>query len=702
MAPQSRSFLKTPIDKLPFQNSTPLFLVCLALILFSNILFSYFQIPLALKIQLVLLGMALPLFLLFQFHGKGKDLFRLETSPAFSGTFWILLAATALFIRFFHLTSLSWPVVDEGIGGYFAARLTQHWDWNLLQGPSQAPRLYTWFQTGIFKLFPSSLFSLRLEPALWSALTLPVAWLAARRLFSRSLSALFLFLLAFGFWPLLLGRYSTQSVFMVFWECLCLWLLARYLGTASPKTKGWQALGLGVGVGIGFYTYLSWPLVALMILAAILFRPKGSDRWTPILLFLLPIAAALLPWIFSINQEYRGYFHHLWNGNWKSGLDRASIASSYFRDLFWGAPGGSFHFGPVWGGLLNPVTTSLFFLGLVPLVQTRRDPRARWFGAALVLFFLPAILTNNFEMMRLCQLTPLLLFVGALGAQFLLSRSGKRGPLLLTILLLGSCSLDLYHLFSAVPRHGRENPAYYGDHKSVEFVKAYRLLNEKAAKEGPGQILLNFNPDPFDQTLFVGTYTFNSAENPGLDTANAKWAAVLTNIHEEALFKKTFPEGNWIWLSEGRGKRDGGFILEMVPVTPQNAARLKRWAEADRSLNDLTYLVMELGLDPDQNQMLAVLDKAYPSFKGDPLLESRFWRIRALHELANDRTEEAILDEQKALERGAPMAHLYNEMGCLLFKEKNVAEAKKAFEKAIQCRPNCTDAAQNLKALTTE
>ncbi len=56
------------------------------------------------------------------------------------------------------------------------------------------------------------------------------------------------------------------------------------------------------------------------------------------------------------------------------------------------------------------------------------------------------------------------------------------------------------------------------------------------------------------------------------------------------------------------------------------------WVRADQSLKELTRLVMDFGVYPDQGPMLEALNKAiYPSFKGDPLLESRYWRITAIH-----------------------------------------------------------------------
>ena len=108
---------------------------------------------------------------------------------------------------------------------------------------------------------------------------------------------------------------------------------------------------------------------------------------------------------------------------------------------------------------------------------------------------------------------------------------------------------------------------------------------------------------------------------------------------------------------------------------------------------------MDLGVDPDQSQMMEVLQKAYSNFKNDLLLESRYWRIMALHHCAEGKLDEAAADYQKAIQRGGPQAHLYNELGCLWHLEKKNVEAEKAFEQALRLKPNLTGAAENLKNL---
>jgi tetratricopeptide (TPR) repeat protein len=676
-----------------------LILSWIALVL-SNLLLSYFHFPTPINLWVVLLGLMVPL-LLSLWATKEVDGAPLFPIPPW---LWITIGAAAVVCRAYRLTTLSgWPIVDEGVFGYFATLLEEKWNWQLTHGYAQEPVFYTWGQFLFFKLFGNSLFSIWLYPAFCSLLGLPFAWGAARKAYGNSAGFVFLCFMALGFWPLYLGRISIQSALMIPWECAVFFVLIHYLSLPPERGSIPSLLFLSVLTALGFYVYLAWPLVAAMVVLALLFRSRGTwqAKLGSLALFSALIVIFVIPLFLDFTRENRGYLGHLWPSLSQTGwTPRLLLSLGYLKTLFWGQDSPLFSNGPLWGGLLNPVQSSFFVLGLAFLLKTWKKTLSRWVLAALFIFFLPAFLTNNFEMMRLVALLPLLLGVSALGALSLLSRlPAPKRTLVFLLMLAGSSLFDLFHLFQVYPGFAQNNPAFYGAFKSPEFNKAYALLKPVEDQEGPGLILLNFNPDPYDQTLFVATYGFNSAENPWLDPSAAKWAAILTNIHEQLYLKEEFPEGRWSWLSDGLNRRDGGFLLEVVPVQAGNKDRVMRWVRADQSLKDLTRLVMDLGVYPEQGPMLETLKEAYPFFKDDPLLESRYWRITALHQGAAGNWDEAIEDEKKAILSGHPMAHLYNELGCLLFERKRTAEAEKAFEEALRLKPNCTDAYSNLQNL---
>ena len=699
-----KNFISKPAEKVLPRSW--IFFGSLVLLITGNIILSYFPIPLLLTLWILLLGIVAPLFILYLTlipkKSNPKLFFQEESIPAIPLWLWWALGGLAVVLHLVKLTTLfQWPFKDEGIFGYFAIRLCEQWNGALLQGLNQLPTLFTWIQSLFFRFLGPSLFSLWSYPAFWSLLTLPATWFASRKYFSRSRSVLILGVMAFSFWPLLIGRFSTQAVFMVFWEWMEFLALGAFLN-ARREEKEIRLLLLAIATGVGFYTYLSWPAVACLAVLTLLANSSEPIRNRIIFLITFSSVCALIAFPLALSYKGQGsdYFHHLWsmgsNHHW---AERFQIFTGYFTDLFWGARHGAFRYGPLWGGFMNPLCGAFFLLGLIAAIKKAKS-LAFLFTAAFAALFLPAVLSNDFEEMRMVQWIPVLAIGTALGIDFFLqSFSARKRVATLLMIFLVSLTLDLIHLFVIYPGHWEKNLPYYSDHKSVEFYRAYSYLKPIADREGSGLILLNFNPDPYDQTLFVATYGFNAAENPGLAPASAKWVAVLTNIHERPYLEKFFPEGRCFPLSDGLNRRDGGFLLGVIPVIPTNQKILTKWRLADQSLGGLTHLVMERGVDPDQRPMLDVLEKAYPQFEGDPLLESRFWRVKALHHLAGGKIEDAIMDEENAIKRGLPLAHLYNEIGCFLFLQKRDNEALAAFHAATLQKENYTDALVNLSNL---
>jgi hypothetical protein len=595
----------------------------------------------------------------------------------------------------------SWPTVDEGIHAYFSNQLSRHWDGRLLVSPSQFPALYCWGQSFLFKWLSPSLLSLWLYPALWSLACLPlIAW-AGRRFFSSLSAFLLLFFTAFGFWPLYLGRLCILGGFSLWAELLALAALGLYFESAAQN----RLIRLGALTlisGLGFYTYFTWPLVALLLGLCLLFKKGTNDagKIRDVLIFTLGNLFFLIPLLDALRLEYRGYFHHVWTGpRLDVFLHNLPVTLSYFRQLFWGQSQSVLCMGAVWGGLFNPIVAALGFTGFLAAMRRPSQSKSLFLFAGAFLFFTPAWLTTNLEMTRLVAFLPIFLWAAVIGFQFLLGQTRKnwRGPL--TAVLLGaSLVLDLIQFLGVYPGHFQRYPDFYGAYKSLEYAQAYSLLKAQAQKEGPGLILLNEVPDPTDQTLAVATAGFNAAQNPSL-APSAGWAALLANAHALPYLSQRFPAGRWVWLSQGLRRPDGGFLLGIIEFTPPTRAILEKWAAADQALNPLVDQVMEEGVDPDQSAMLKTLQKAYPFFQGDAYLESLFWRLRAIHQAAAGLYPEAVEDETKALQKGFPQAEIYNERGLLKVKAGDLKGARKDFGLALKCRLNLTDASTNLAIL---
>jgi len=87
------------------------------------------------------------------------------------------------------------------------------------------------------------------------------------------------------------------------------------------------------------------------------------------------------------------------------------------------------------------------------------------------------------------------------------------------------------------------------------------------------------------------------------------------------------------------------------------------------------------------------------AFEGDRFLESCFFEKIAENEYADRNYEAQVAALRQALQKGIPAAHLYNNLGSLLMRRGRFQESREAFQKALQCRPNHTSAAQGLKVL---
>jgi hypothetical protein len=685
------------------RNLTPIAWTCAGFFTLANVLLSYFPLTITQALWTILAGFLLPLVSLLFIPAKNialdskKDVF--AKIPL---GLWATVAVLALFLRLLRLDSLSsWPTVDEGVFGYFATQLSLKWNWRLLENTSQLPALYSWGQGLLFKCWGPSLFSLWLYPALWSLACLPAAVWSARKIFPRS-SVFFLFcFIGSGFWALYLGRLSIQGGFLLFWELLALGLLISVI--QNPKERNSKNLILLTLVtGLGFYTYLAWPLVALFIGITLCLLFPGSLKDKIKNLFLLALGAFLFlaPWMLALHREYRGYLDHIWAKPQEESLfSRLPLAFSYFRNLFWGLPS-PLSMGGVWGGLFNPLVTSLFFLGMIYFFRTKIASLKFLGFIALALFFSPAFLTTDLEMTRLVSLIPFVLGFAALGLQWLVDQTPKASRLpFAAAVLFASLGLDLTHFLVVYPVHWEKNINYYGAHKTIEYARAYPFLKKQANVKGPGIILLNFVPDPYDQTLSTAVAGFNNAWNPNL-TPSPTWAAILVNIHSAPALSAKFPQSQWFWLSQGLNRPDGGLLLGIMPITPGVQGLIKKWASADQALDPLVDQVLERGVDPDQNAMLQILKNAAPFFQGDPLLESYRLRLCAIHEAAAGQYAGSIADETRALQKAGRQAALFNERGCLRVKTGDISGARRDFNLAIQSRPDYTDALENLRALS--
>jgi hypothetical protein len=679
---------------------------CLLFLIFtlSNALLAYAPLDVFWQWTVGILGLTLPWcmgWFFYRKHLKGsKDFSPVDWIPAPS--FWVVavLFLAAGFLRFTQLTTLSlWPLTDEAKSAYYSLQLAAHGSFQMLYDFSQLPPLYIWLQGIFFRVFGVSLSSLWFLPAVLSLLTVVAAYFAARAHMNKTFALFFCGLMAFSFWPLYVGRFSHQGSLLLLWEVLVFGAAGQLVPAAIPGGREKFGFGLGFLAGLGFYTFTSWPTVALVLALWIFFFHRKA-----ILPFCGGMILAYLPlgWAW-LHQDYGGYIHHVWAWDPARPLITQLIQSfSDFSAFFWKStiPSNLFAYKPFWGGYLNPILGALFFLGALVFFRTEAKSKVLFAISAFVIFYLPGFLTGGVEMFRVLPLLPLLLAGVAWGFLALLEplKSYFRWIILALILIL-SLGLDVIHLFGAyhgIWTHPHDN---WFASKSVERLRGYQILGELQKQEGPGFVLSELVPDLYDQSLSIATYTFNVEQNPKLNAGSARWVALLINVHYQPYLAGIFPEGRWYRLAPDVDRPDGGLMLAIFPLPSNHPETLNRWIGADRACHDLTPLVFD---DRDYKSRKPIFEKLYslyPLFEGDRFLESCFWEKIAENEYG-DRNYGGQIDALKqAIEKGYPTAHLYNDLGALFLRRSRFQEAHETFEKALKCNPNYTSAAAGLLAL---
>ena len=606
------------------------------------------------------------------------------------------IGAAVLFVRFYKLTSLSvWPNYDDGLWGFFALNFIHHWDWSPFYQDNTYPSLYGWGLGFLFKFFGTSLFTLWFYPAFLSALVVPISFLAARQFFSRSLSWVLTLLFAFSFWPMFVGRFGNQQILTLLAECFLLYLLGKFLNATPGKNRTQATLGLGLTVGLGFYIYISWIAVAFMTSLSVLWKTgtnTGKRDFKSLGLFVLSASLVLIP-LFQDGFIARliRQIHDI--GAFSEGFHfgkQLYLALSLIASFFWGVPEGLYSYQPVWGGLLNPLLGSFFFIGILEVAKGWRLGLYQWIGAGLLFFLIPAALTHDLEPFRALPIIPLLITVSALGLARLMGEISWIKPsyfLLCAIFIIGA--LDFYHLTVKYHRIWNLEATWKGYAKPMERYRAYQILDKIYQEKGPGLIYSDFVPGLCDQTLSVADYAFNASENSDLAFGDARWVAVLANVNYKPFLNRRFPDGVAYSLSNGLTTTDGGEMLWVMSLSPDKLGSICQWQKASDSFCCFPGRYTQILRDN--------LNRAYPAFQGDPFLESCFFeKLADLDYKDSDfkNFQKPIEDLNQALQHGYPSAHLFQKLGFFYLLSSNPDLAKICFEKALKAPLDLTQSRQ--------
>ncbi len=670
--------------------------------LLTNTLLSYFPLPGNIKLVVVLAGIILPLVAAFGWVplGSAEQPIPWKKPNQFVLPWWCWssLLILACLPRLAQLTTLStWPTGDDGLYCYYAMELAKKWDWKFFFSYAQVPPLTQWLLALFFKIFPPSLFSLWFFPGLVSIFTVIVAWFN-RRFFFDYFSFMLLALFSFSFPFLYTAKFCVWYVIILFWTVLAFTTLIQLLRSSTPAALFLSAFGLGMVVGIGFFTGAAWPVVALCVISAVIGPIKQKGPQTIKILFSMALPLFFFTGIFFfLSWKLNNGVHvkHIWafspDSDWA-----ASITEGFLKwaSLFWAASPPNC-FGPLWGGMLNPILDTGFFLGILKCIQYRRQGFFQWILFSLILFSLPGFLAQGFEIFRMTQIFPLLVFISCLGWFDLFFRPGKFSSWKsagMVLLLLASITLDLYHLEGPYHRLGGTPGPAWNHLKLIQYWRAYGILEKINKEKGPGMILSEFRPEIGDQTLTIATYSFNAARNNRIPFSEARWAALLVHPDYRQFLSKAFPTGHWYWLEQNE-------MLGVIPVDPFNIQTLRSWYEFNRRLQPITSQTFDLFMGESKLPIIRQLLEIEPTVKSDPFLMTCLWEKVAFHRVSIQDSLGALQAFQQAIKKGFPVPHLYYLEGSLLTDMGRFAEARSAFQKAVLSPYNSNSAWENIKIL---
>jgi hypothetical protein len=539
------------------------------------------------------------------------------------GSLVVLLALGAILARLWQLTSLSgWPLADEGINAFFSMELLKSWNWKPLIGVSQHPAAFNWGEALVFKCLGPSLFSLWLYPALLSILTLGLIYWAARQFFDRSFALVCLMFSLFQYWLLWCGRLSEISLALP-QEMLTLicagWVLKHKKG--NPDRRYFL---LGAALALNFYMATSSIALALFAaMAFFLFGFKERIEGTPSgrAGFLIGFFLILAPLVyFSMRQGYGKYVNSLWFFEPSSLYENAWIGPvSNVTGIFWGARDSS-----LWGGFLNPLETSLVFMGGYYAFQQRHSPLMRWTLVSSLVSLLPGLASSTIEHFRVILIVPFLLVFCALGLGCLLTetRETLRGWLIGAVLIL-TMGLNLFHLFG--PYHqawGIPGPEC-SRFKSIEQWRAYDRLKEVSKTRGPGRVFFEFSLSMPDETIALAVCPFDAEQNPHLSAP--KWVALITNAQWQDSLKRRFPKAEWIFLSEHLSMAEGGGLLGIIPSEELDERTLAKWEKAHEICHQVAAVFFHYPDKVRDQKIVDLLRENAKAFEEDRLLASIYW-----------------------------------------------------------------------------
>lgn len=464
--------------------------------------------------------------------------------------FWTIISL-GFVIRFWNLggypASLNWDEISHGYNAYSLLKIGRdQWGslpvFNFRAYGDYPTTLNLYLTVPFIALFGLTPFTIRLPGAIFSLLSIVIAYFLGRLIFKKNSSALVLMLLvAISPWTFFPARAVFQSNLAQFFlpaGLLCLLISSHFPRLFLP---GSFLLGLST------FAYHNTRLIALplFLLYLFLFRPKINFRHLLGLSFVLPGFLALLfspataraPWVSIIDQGAIDFLNEKINLFVGPGFLARLVYNKplYFlvhfvrnyldfifpTKLFFTGTG-QYQFGLPNHGVLFSLWLPFYYLGLIRLVRLalRRDRISLFLIGWFIIGLFPAAITKgDFPVIRATSILPLPHLIVTLGLFSFLSFFSRWQKQLLTCFILVTAiqfSFYLYKYFftyyskfssswqygySAVIAYARQ---YYFDYDEIVFTKKYGEPHEFILFYWPWDPL-SFQSDP---RLVWGYHTF--------------------------------------------------------------------------------------------------------------------------------------------------------------------------------------------------
>jgi len=684
MKRKSDSFLNTSISFNPWHF--------LFVFLTSNTLLSYFTFSLYTKLLIGILGVILPFIfatcLILENRLKKKSPPSNITDATTENEklpikLWLLWGFLVLFTRFYKLTSVpSWPTSDEGIFTTMALDLLKKWNWSILWGEVRFEPFLIWGLGGFFKIIPPSFLSLRLFSASISIGTILLSYWASRQYFSKLTSFIFCWIFAFSFWEFSFMRFCVPEILIIFFQFLTLALLGIFIKSKTFTSKWFFILLLSVVAGLGFYSYINWLVVWFLITSILWMRTWGKKIENRKYLFTFIAVSAVLafPWAQArLSPGNLTYIHASFEPTFL-----LNSCFSYLIGLFWDSKK-SFPFGPNWGGMFDPLTSSWIFLGIFYALANVEKKLLALLSLGLVVSMLPGILTNYLELHRITPSLPFWIALAVLGIKSLFPDQTKRSYVWLIPLGCISLALNAYNFVVPYCDVSRVPPERQW--RSVQYEDSYKILKSLSTETGPLYVFTEFNTDYDNKTLNIAVYPFDCLQNPKLSKASPQWAAIIANIYYAPYFINKFRNIKFKILKSNRTLPQPIGVF-LIPVSEIPDSVLKNWIEADQIYRNTNIKMKNKQPIDTFGQFSEYFSTLKNKFQKDYFLTSVYWEKYALNQFLDHDFKSAAKSYQNAIHQGYPAAHLYyNRSLCLKLSGEN-DESAKDLKKAVNIAKN--------------